>query len=418
MSRALNWILCNAYDARFVEIFLFRPVFGVLLVNKLLIVVCIALSLLGVMACSPSADRVEIDTVATRSPHRDPVDLEATSRERFGFAVAGARGMGMANPGQTASGVSLHWTTPEGWAELPATQFRTANFQLGANLETECYVSILPGGGGGLLGNVNRWRGQMGVEPYTEAAFAALPTKMVFGQPALYLDFEGTFTGMGQAEPKDGYRLLGALSLYQGDGVFVKMVGPAADLAEQVEAFDVFLGSLHFAAGEHNHGNAQPAPSPATQSASVGTHNADADAAGGFAWRVPKGWTRGADRSMRLVTYTVGETECYITVLSGDGGGMPMNLNRWLGQLGLPPLSEETLQSLPPLDVLGAPAPLLEAVGVYTGMGSEPRPGTALLGVASIAAGQGIFIKMIGPEAEVATEKENFIAFCESLHAH
>lgn len=121
---------------------------------------------------------------------------------------------------------------------------------------------------------------------------------------------------------------------------------------------------------------------------------------------------------MRLVTYTVGETECYVTVLSGDGGGIPMNLNRWLGQLGLPALSEETLENLPPLDVLGAPAPLLEAVGPYTGMGSEPRPGTALLGVASIASGQGVFIKMIGPEAEVATEKENFIAFCESLHMH
>ena len=370
------------------------------------------------MACGPGPDRVEIDTVATRSTLRDPVNLEATSAERFGYASQVGPGMALSSSGQTAADASLHWTTPEGWTELPATQFRTANFQLGADLETECYVSLLPGGGGGLLGNVNRWRSQMGVEPYTEAAFAALPTKMVFGQPALYLDFEGAYTGMGQTAPKDGYRLLGALSQYQGEGVFVKMIGPEADIAEQIETFDIFLASLHFAEGEHNHGNAQPDPAPAPQPVAVGEHKPDADAAGGFAWRVPEGWTRGADRPMRLVTYTVGETECYVTVLSGDGGGVPLNLNRWLGQLGLPPLSEETLRNLPPLDVLGAPAPLLEAVGTYTGMGGDSSPGTALLGIASVAAGQGVFIKMIGPEAEVATEKENFIAFCESLHAH
>ena len=95
-----------------------------------------------------------------------------------------------------------------------------------------------------------------------------------------------------------------------------------------------------------------------------------------------------------------------------------MNLNRWLGQLGLPAQSEDTLQNLPTLNVLGVQASLLEAVGTYTGMGSAPKSGYGLLGVASVAAGQGVFIKMIGPEAEVATEKENFIAFCESLHAH
>ena len=121
---------------------------------------------------------------------------------------------------------------------------------------------------------------------------------------------------------------------------------------------------------------------------------------------------------MRLVTFTIGEAECYVTVLSGGGGGVPMNLNRWLGQLGLPPLSEETLQNMTPINMLGAPTPLLEAAGTYTGMSGDPRPGYALLGIASVVSGQGVFVKMIGPDAEITAEKENFIAFCESLHAH
>ena len=38
-----------------------------------------------------------------------------------------------------------------------------------------------------------------------------------------------------------------------------------------------------------------------------------------------------------------------------------------------------------------------------------------MLGAVSILDGQAVFVKMTGPDAEVNAERDNFIAFCQSL---
>ncbi len=95
-----------------------------------------------------------------------------------------------------------------------------------------------------------------------------------------------------------------------------------------------------------------------------------------------------------------------------------MNLNRWLGQFGEPPMTEAQLAELPAVTMLETTAPLLEVRGDFAGMGAQPKPGQALLGVACLLDGQAVFVKMTGPESDVAAQKDNFIAFCESLHRH
>lgn len=133
---------------------------------------------------------------------------------------------------------------------------------------------------------------------------------------------------------------------------------------------------------------------------------------------VPSGWTMGADRPMRLVTFTIDDrenTECYTTVLAGSGGGLEANVNRWRGQMGQSPLTPGEVAALPTIQMLGRQAVLVEVKGEYTGMDGAAQPESMMLGAICALPTQTLFVKMSGPEAAVAAERENFVSFCESL---
>lgn len=71
-----------------------------------------------------------------------------------------------------------------------------------------------------------------------------------------------------------------------------------------------------------------------------------ADAAS-MSWSVPVGWEEVERSAMsRVATYRVGEVEIAITRFPGDVGGTLANVNRWRGQVGLPPVKEGDLASL------------------------------------------------------------------------
>jgi len=107
--------------------------------------------------------------------------------------------------------------------------------------------------------------------------------------------------------------------------------------------------------------------------------------------------------------------ECYIAELGGLGGGVAANLNRWRRQVGADPLSEAALADLPGITVLGQSVPLLDVEGTFQGMSGAARADSRLLGTVVPAEGRTFFIKMVGPSAEVAAQREAFVAFCESL---
>lgn len=59
----------------------------------------------------------------------------------------------------------IDWLVPEGWRELAGTRpMRIATFEAdGPDGTLQIAVSVLPGNAGGILANVNRWRGQLGL---------------------------------------------------------------------------------------------------------------------------------------------------------------------------------------------------------------------------------------------------------------
>jgi hypothetical protein len=58
---------------------------------------------------------------------------------------------------------------------------------------------------------------------------------------------------------------------------------------------------------------------------------------------------------------------------------------------------------------------MVEAAGLYTGMGEVSEAGSMLLGVVCPLGGETLFVKMVGPQQAVLGEKDRFVAFCRSL---
>ena len=395
-------------------------------IKPILIVTTVA----AISACSGPTDRTEITETAQRSEYRAPDSPNATSAERFTIP-----GMTPAKPvAQTASDAPadkpFHYDVPTGWAELPTTQFRNPNFAIGADGDMECYVTLLPGDGGGVLINANRWREQFGATPYTEEEVAALPDVVIMGHPAKVVNFIGEFKGMGETEAKPDFRLIGAIIQSPEALITIKMTGPAAKLMPELNQFAEFVDSLHANDGHsHDAPTAAPIAADATMPAdhpplpaetAVSTSPAP-NGAGNYVWEVPEGWLLStAGSSMRLITFAVGDTpgkeaECYIVELGGDGGGRLGNYNRWLGQFGQPPLAETELMLQPPVIFFDEEVPMLVCEGSYTGMGETPKDDYMLLGASYEIDGKSLFIKLVGPKETVTSNWNKLLMFCASI---
>lgn len=114
--------------------------------------------------------------------------------------------------------------------------------------------------------------------------------------------------------------MLGAIIHHEGQFWFLKLTGPPDAAAQQESRFKQVVQSITFtAAGEPK-------------------------------WTLPTGWSQQSASGLRFATLTIDDTpkvETSVTVLPAGAGdvsqGVLANLNRWRGQLSLPPLKSEQL---------------------------------------------------------------------------
>jgi hypothetical protein len=125
-------------------------------------------------------------------------------------------------------------------------------------------------------------------------------------------------------------------------------------------------------------------------------------------WTAPAGWAAKAASSMRKGSYTIdgpeGAGDLSITAFPGDVGGNLANVNRWRGQLQLPPVA----------DLAGAVQPL-EANGLHMLVFEGANNGNRMLGVIVPRPGETWFFKLKGPDALVAREKPAFLEFLKTV---
>lgn len=285
---------------------------------------------------------------------------------------------------------------------------RFINLHPAGKEEAECYVTLLGGDGGGMVANLNRWRTQMGLEPATEEELLALPTIKLFGRDASFLELEGSFAGMDGVEAT-GYGLLGTLISTPQATVFVKMTAPMDVIKAEREAFFQFCDSLA-PPGMGNSSSEPAAPSGPVQEAD------GSFVANGFRFHLPEGWSDAGPRSMRNLNFQVGEeTQCWLSVLGGDGGGLLPNLNRWRGQMGMESITEADIENLPRVAFLDGSAYLLSAHGEFVGRDGDAASGRTLIGLALMRPNEAFFLKILGPTEEVERHRDAMLAFAEAL---
>src|SRR5262252_7695326 len=96
-------------------------------------------------------------------------------------------------------------------------------------------------------------------------------------------------------------------------------------------------------------------------------------------WTLPAGWEEVSPGEMRVASFRIKgpegkQADVSIVPLPGTAGGVSANVNRWRGQLGLSPLTEEDLsRTAQPVEIAGMPAKLYEQAGKISASGDPAR---------------------------------------------
>lgn len=135
----------------------------------------------------------------------------------------------------------------------------------------------------------------------------------------------------------------------------------------------------------------------------------------GPTWVTPKGWGEERKKGMVLVRFTIPSIthlRCYITSLRGNGGGLEPNIQRWLGQIGVPQiygkdnmekfLSKQEKFKIPDADVL---------VLDFTTFNSEISMIVAVVSYKDIT----LYVKLMGPKNDIIKHKAELISLTKSI---
>ncbi|WP_068773028.1 hypothetical protein OH491_01085 [Termitidicoccus mucosus] len=171
-------------------------------------------------------------------------------------------------------------------------------------------------------------------------------------------------------------------------------------------------------------------PAPAAMPPMAGMSAEDAARAGVAAaagaphahWTVPAGWQEKPAGAMRAGTLAVSApdgrgAEVAVTVFPGDVGGDLANVNRWRGQLQLPPVTAAQLSSV--ITTLDAPAGLF----LITDMTSEAalidgKYKSRTLGAWLKQPERTWFFKFSGEAGLIGEQRETFLAFLQTVSFH
>ena len=132
-------------------------------------------------------------------------------------------------------------------------------------------------------------------------------------------------------------------------------------------------------------------------------------------WGAPPHWQAKPGSAMRKGTYAIpgdggAAADLAITAFPGDVGGDVANVNRWRGQIQLPPLpNAEALRAISRFEYTGLKIGFVEMAGTAAG-----NP-TRIIGAIVPYQGATWFFKLLGPDTLVAKEKPAFLEFLKTI---
>ncbi|MFO8027541.1 MAG: hypothetical protein R6U56_07745 [Opitutales bacterium] len=134
------------------------------------------------------------------------------------------------------------YSVPEAWEEFAPQSVRKANFRVSDERgSAEIAVTVFPGDVGGTLANVNRWRGQIGLDETDADGLRDLTRPFTISKhEAILVELQG---------PEQS--ILGGILSFHGSTWFFKMQGDTGTVAEQAEAMEAFLSSVQIEDDHH-----------------------------------------------------------------------------------------------------------------------------------------------------------------------
>jgi hypothetical protein len=148
----------------------------------------------------------------------------------------------VAAPPTAAGNAGFQFASPDGWTVGKSGGMRKAAFNVERDgAKAEMTVITLPGTVGGPLANVNRWRGQVGLDPIEAAELESTLTEIKVG------GLDGQLLELtGPAGAADRKSMLAVMLMREGTSWFFKMMGPADLVAAEKENFVSFVESVSF----------------------------------------------------------------------------------------------------------------------------------------------------------------------------
>jgi hypothetical protein len=205
------------------------------------------------------------------------------------------------------------WTLPADWKELPGSGLRFATIQIeSATAPLDLSVTTLGKGKDDdaqtyVISNVNRWRGQVGLEAISADELSeSTKSLQVDGHAATLVSLIGQGTGGMPGAP---------------------FAGPAAP--------------------------------PVVASTGSGSTSPE------LTFKRPESWTEAPPKTFGLARFIVGEGDKSVEItVSTAGGELLANVNRWREQVGLPPVKEAELATIATkIDTLGVKGDYVALVG-------------------------------------------------------
>jgi hypothetical protein len=350
-------------------------------------VFCFGLLVAALTACNNKSE-IKVYRVS-----KAPLEEGATGQQNAMPANAPSPSMpgGMAPVAATSS-----VPTPPNWEPQPLSQMRQASFLVKGDKGAVADISFVSLGSsaGNVLDNVNRWLSQIGQPPIDEQRLNQIAQRITtsIGEVTV-VDLAGL---PPDADPNKDGRIIAAMATTGSSTLFFKIRGNAALTESQKSEFVKWVTAVC-----NSQGTNRPSQSEAMLPPSGNPK---------IKWETPKSWAEVPASSMRYASFNAGTNENKIDIsvvmFPGDGGSDIENVNRWRGQIGLPPMSEAAVTSqITTLKAADATFAFIDIAGANARtLAAWVRRDARVW-----------FFKATGPSAAIEKEKPNFVKFVQSV---
>jgi hypothetical protein len=317
--------------------------------------------------------------------------------EQVQAPAADTQSMPAGHPEAPTAQPKVSWTLPDGWQEIGPGKMSVASFLIRGSDGKEAQVAITPLGN--LAGKeamiINMWRMQAGLPELPPDKVEEQLTPVQVGPDSGKM-FEVTGTSSDTNRP---IRIITAMAHRPFASWFYKLAGDADLVEAQKPAFISFLKSIKI--------DEAPAGAPAEMVSAPPAAPASAQQSSG--WKTPADWKTVEPGPMQAAKFSVekgaAKADVTVSIFPNSTGGALMNVNRWRGQIGLPPIADSELGTVAtPLD-----EKIPDSILADMSNGSS-----RLVGAIVPRGGQWYFYKLRGDADAVAAQKEAFVKFARS----